>query len=70
MKKLKSDINCILDAYDSEVKLLISESKDLMNRLDDAQTHENYFDILQEIEDIKLRGSILNDCKDDCIKEL
>jgi hypothetical protein len=70
MKKLKSDINCILDAYESEVKFLISESKDLMNRLNDIQTHENYFDILQEIEDIELRGSIINSCKDECIKEL
>ena len=70
MKNLKSDINCILDAYESEVRHLINESKELMHKLNTHETYEDYLNILQEIEDIKLRGSILNDCKDECIKEL
>ena len=31
MKNLKSDINCILDAYESEIRHLINESKELMS---------------------------------------
>ena len=36
-KSIKSDINCILDNYERQVKELVSEAQSLSNELDNVQ---------------------------------
>lgn len=70
MKNLKSDINCILDLYETEIKVLKEESKYLLDRIEEAKLSIDYEKFFQELMDLESRKSIINGCKDDCIKDL
>ena len=51
-KSIKSDINCILDNYERQVKELVSEAQNLSNELDNVQNnldYNYYFDKINNI---------------------
>ena len=66
---LKSDINCILDTYEKEVRSLIYEAKEILEMIESGREF-NYPSLEQKISDLCLRNELLDSCKEDCIKEL
>ena len=66
---LKSDINCILDTYEKEVRSLIYEAKEILEMIESGREF-NYPSLEQKISDLFLRNELLDSCKEDCIKEL
>lgn len=68
MSDLKLDIDCILESYELEIKLLINEAKDLLDRVEKDKDPSNYNSLLKEASDIMIRKDVLDSCKEDCIK--
>lgn len=66
---LKSDINCILDTYEKEVRSLIYEAKEILEMIESGRQVNRSF-LEQKVSDLCLRNELLDSCKEDCIKEL
>lgn len=66
---LKSDINCILDTYEKEVRSLIYEAKEILEIIESGrQVNRSYLE--EKVSDLCSRNELLDSCKEDCIKEL
>jgi len=66
---LKSDINCILDTYEKEVRDLIYEAKEILEMIESGR-EVNRSSLEQKVSDLCIRNELLDSCKEDCIKEL
>ena len=66
---LKSDINCILDTYELEVKNLIHEAKEMIEVIESGQDLD-YPALEEQFLNLYSKNSLLDSCKEECIKEL
>lgn len=69
-KSIKSDINCILDNYERQVKELVSEAQSLSNELDNVQNNFDYNYYFDKINNIYNRQKAIEECYEDCIIDL
>lgn len=75
-KNMKNDIDCYLELYSEQIKSLIEEASDLYKQLYSKpenywNTHqEDYYIILNQIDNIAKESKVLLDCKNDCIINL
>jgi hypothetical protein len=70
MKKLKPDVECILEAYQKEVESLISETLHLYGESQRASSKCQHNDLASKLRLITLRKELIDHCKEECIKDL
>ena len=70
MKKLKPEIECILETYEQEVRGLISEARYLYAESQKTSSESHYNDLAAKLRSISLKKELIDHCKEECIKDL
>ena len=69
-KSLKKDIDCILENYEQEVKVLIDEANLLYNKIEKSNPSIDCNYYLRKINDISKKQKAIEQCYKDCIIDL